>query len=282
MTERPLLRRDDVTVIVPCFNYGQWLWEALLSLVQQTRSPGHIVVVDDGSADDTAEVADRFAAEFGGDINIRVIRHSRNRGFVAALETGIAAAETPLIAHIDADDRVLPRYVELLAAALDEHPKAGFAYPLMRLFGDEAGVFFSGPFSPGRLVYDGNFIPHIAMFRRTAFLATRGYRDLPTHIDWDLWLSFLEVDQPGVLVDQVLYEWRRHASSMTHQPTSQRLRVRLDVLWHHQRLLVRYIVPGVPWLVRSVVRRVRVRLPHAERLDYARTLSCWVSADRES
>jgi glycosyltransferase involved in cell wall biosynthesis len=276
MTRAVSRRRDDVTVVVPCFNYGDWLWEALLSLVGQTCAPGHIVVVDDGSTDDTAAVADRFAVEFGASLDIRVIRHPQNLGFVTALETGFAASDTALIAHIDADDRVLPRYIELLAAALDAHPAAGFAYPLMRLFGDEEGIFYSGPFEPGRLVYDGNFIPHIAMFRRQAFLATRGYRNLPTHVDWDLWLSFLEAGHPGVLVEEVLYEWRRHAGSMTHQPTRQRLRVRLNVLWNHRGLLLRHAVPGIPWFVRSLVRRLRVRLPHAERLGYARTASCWI------
>jgi glycosyltransferase involved in cell wall biosynthesis len=273
-------RRDDVTVLVPCFNYGPWLWAALQSIVAQTVLPAHVIIINDGSTDDTSEVAARFVREFSTCLTVTVITHPHNRGFIAALETGLAATTTSLVAHIDADDQVLPRYVELLAAAMDANPTAGFAYPLMRLFGDETGIFYSGPFDAGRLVYDGNYIPHIAMFRREAFLATRGYRSLATHIDWDLWLSFLEARRPGVLVDEVLYEWRRHASSMTHQRTGQRLKARVDILWHHRRLLARHFRSGLPWLVHSLTRRVRVRLPHAERLGYARTTSCWVDLTR--
>ena len=269
-------RRNDVTIVVPCHNYGQWLGQALASLTTQTQSPGHVVVVDDGSVDDTADIAAAFAADPSHGIDVTVIRHEHNRGFIAALETGLAACDTPYVAHIDADDVVSPRYVEALAEALDAHPEAGFAYPWMRLFGDEEGLFFSGPFDPARLVYDGSYIPHIAMFRMAAFRATPGYRRLPTHVDWDLWLSFVGAGWPGVLVDEVLYEWRRHGASMTHRPTAQRLRTRLDVMWHHRRLLVRHAATGWLWLGRSLVRRVRVRLPGSEKLPYARTASCWV------
>jgi glycosyltransferase involved in cell wall biosynthesis len=266
-----------VAVLIPARDYGQYIREALESLAAQTVLPAEVLVIDDGSIDDSpqriAEAIDALP-----DLPLRVVRHERPRGFVASLIEGTALTNAELIAHVDADDRVLPRYLESLVEALDAHPNAGYAYPRVRLFGSETGVVLSGPFNAARLVYDGNYIPHIGIIRRSAYEATRGYRDLPSRADWDLWLSFLAAGFGGVFVDEVLYEWRRHDASMTlSEPVRSFARARVQL--GHPRLLGRYLVPGLPHLVRSVWRRLRLRLPFGDP-PYGRTSSCWV--ERES
>jgi glycosyltransferase involved in cell wall biosynthesis len=263
-----------VAVLIPARNYGEFREEALLSLRAQTVRPSEIWIIDDGSTDDTPAVIDRLTRELS-ELPIRSIRHPTPNGFVPSLVEGIAVSEAPLIAHVDADDRVLPRYIERLWRALEDHPDAAYAYPRMRLFGDETGVFLSGPFDAARLVYEGNYIPHIGIMRRASYLHSRGYRELETHVDWDLWLTLLEDGGRGVFVDEVLYEWRRHSSSMTMRPQLTRLSTRGRVLTGHPRLLLRYLLPGVPHLWRSLWRRVRVRIPLGAS-PYARTASCWI------
>jgi glycosyltransferase involved in cell wall biosynthesis len=266
-----------VAVLIPARDYGQYIREALDSLAAQTVLPADVLVIDDGSVDDTpARLAD--AIEALPDLRLRVVRHDHPRGFVASLVEGTALTDAPLIAHVDADDRVLPRYLESLVEALETHPDAGYAYPRVRLFGGETGVVLSGPFNAARLVYDGNYIPHIGIVRRTAYEATRGYRDLPSRADWDLWLSFLAAGFGGVFVDEVLYEWRRHQASMTlSEPVRSFARARVQL--GHPGLLVRYLLPGIPHLVRSAWRRVRIRIPIGNP-PYGRTASCWIEMDR--
>ena len=72
---------------------------------------------------------------------------------------GCAETDAEIFAVVSADDRVRPRYVEALTAALDADPRVGFAYPLMEMFGDEQGVVRSYPFSVDRLLFDHNYIP---------------------------------------------------------------------------------------------------------------------------
>jgi glycosyltransferase involved in cell wall biosynthesis len=268
-------RTVPVAVLIPARNYGAYLSEALRSLADQTVDPVEVLVIDDASVDDTPEVLAAAASSFP-DLPLRVIRHETPRGFVASLIEGTRATTAPYIAHVDADDRVRPRYLEALVDALENHPEAGYAYPRVELFGTESGVMLSAPFNAARLVYDGNYIPHTGILRRSAYEATRGYRDLPSRADWDLWLAFLEVGYGGLFVDEVLYEWRRHPVSMTMSEPS-RAFARARVQLGHPGLLVRYFLPGMPHLAITVWRRIRTRIPVGNP-PFARTASCWLEA----
>lgn len=266
-------RTLPVVVLIPARNYGEYIEEALRSLATQTALPAEVLVIDDGSTDDTPAVLDRLIRELP-DLSIRVKRHDKSIGFVNSLVEGTQLTDAPYIAHVDADDRVLPQYLERLVDALEANPDVAYVYPRMRLFGAETGVVLSGPFNPARLVYDGNYLTHIGIIRRTAYESSRGYRDIPSRADWDLWLSFLEAGHVSLFVDEVLYEWRRHSASMTmSEPV--RAFARLRVQLGHPRLLLRYFLPGLPHLARSIWRRVRLRIPFGTP-RYARSASTWL------
>jgi glycosyltransferase involved in cell wall biosynthesis len=113
-----------VTTIIPVFNRAAMLREAVASVLAQTYRPIEILIVDDGSTDDTPAVADALAAEHP---EIRVI-HQDNRGVGLARETGRLAARGELIQHLDSDDILYPRKFELQVAALRAQPECGVAY----------------------------------------------------------------------------------------------------------------------------------------------------------
>ena len=94
-----------VTVVIPAYNAGRWIVETIRSALDQTHAPLEVIVVDDGSTDDTAAVAERFPAP------VRVLRKS-NGGPASARNRGIAAASGTWIALLDADDRWLPCKLE--------------------------------------------------------------------------------------------------------------------------------------------------------------------------
>ncbi len=114
-----------VTTIIPVYNRAAMLREAVASVLAQTYSPIEILIVDDGSTDDTAHVADLLAREHSG--VIRVI-HQKNAGVGPAREAGRLAARGEFIQHLDSDDLLMPRKFELQVAALREHPECGAAY----------------------------------------------------------------------------------------------------------------------------------------------------------
>lgn len=268
-----------VAVVMPCYNYGRYVAESLRSLAAQTVTPFEVLVINDGSTDDSAQVLDELADELRDRLPIAVV-HQSNRGIVRTLNEGVAATSAPYILFVSPDDRTLPQLVAKLARALDDHPAAGYAYPKMRLFGDEAGVYLTFPFSAGRLLFDHNYVPGASMVRRGAYEAVGGFRELAAFEDWDLWLSFLDRGWKGILVPEVLYEWRRHATARSHQKVSSKLRLRVAILRGHPRSLVRYGLLAFPVTLWSLWRRLRIRLPFRPPTGYARSTTAWIEASR--
>src|SRR5689334_1514338 len=108
-------RAPRVSVVVPCWNQACFLPEAVGSVLEQTFRDFEIVIVDDGSPDDTADVAARLIAQ-NPDAQIRLVRRE-NGGLPAARNTGVAAARGELVLPLDADDRIAPGFLESAVAA---------------------------------------------------------------------------------------------------------------------------------------------------------------------
>jgi glycosyltransferase involved in cell wall biosynthesis len=113
-----------VTTIIPVYNRPAMLRDAVESVLAQTYRPIEIVIVDDGSTDDTPAVADALARQHP---EIRVI-HQQNRGVGPAREAGRVAARGEFIQHLDSDDLLYPRKFELQVAGLRAHPECGASY----------------------------------------------------------------------------------------------------------------------------------------------------------
>ena len=117
-----------VSTIIPVFNRPAMLREAVDSVLAQTYRPIEIVIVDDGSTDDTPRVIEELAARHP---EVRGVRQS-NGGPGRARETGRAEARGEFIQYLDSDDLLLPRKFELQVRALEEQPECGVAYGITR------------------------------------------------------------------------------------------------------------------------------------------------------
>jgi glycosyltransferase involved in cell wall biosynthesis len=263
---------------MPCHNYAAYVGEAVRSIAEQSVTPAEVLVIDDGSTDESAQVLHDLADELRGRTPLRVVSQE-NRGLIRVLNEGVAATSAPYILFVSADDRTRPQLVERLAEALDAHPEAGVAYSKMTLFGDEEGVYLTYPFSTGRLIFDHNYVPGAAMVRRSALDSVGGFRELPAHEDWDLWLGMVESGWRGVLVPEVLYEWRRHGAARNHQSARTKRRLRMGIISAHKQLLLRYAHLAIPYTGSALWRRIRLRLGPPP--PYARTASgCWIERAR--
>jgi glycosyltransferase involved in cell wall biosynthesis len=200
---------DDVTVVIPCFNHGRFVGEAVASALAQEGGAPRVVVVDDGSTDaQTGAALDRLPP------GVEVLRRS-NSGPAAARNAGAERTDTPLLLMLDADDRLLPGALGKLKAALGADPGCGYAYGVMRMFGAQSGeVRFPG-FDPYRLLYRpivGG--PGTMLVRREVFDQLGGYDPgLAGYEDWDLQLGALERGHPGCRVPEVTVEYRKHETS---------------------------------------------------------------------
>ena len=115
--DRPSTR---IAVVIPCYNHAHFLPEAVASVRAQTFERLELVIVDDGSPDNTAEVASRLIAD-NPERQIRLVRQ-RNQGLPASRNRGIETTDAEYILTLDADDRIAPDFVERCVAGLDDHP----------------------------------------------------------------------------------------------------------------------------------------------------------------
>jgi glycosyltransferase involved in cell wall biosynthesis len=145
-----------VSVVIPVRDGEKFLAATLQAALDQSLPPDEVIVVDDGSVDASAQVAEGFGSP------VRCLRRAESGGPGVARNDGIAAAAGDAVALLDADDLPHPRWLELLRAALDEAPAADLAFGHVRLFESDAGPGGAGPLHRG-------LIPNGLMLRRSAF-----------------------------------------------------------------------------------------------------------------
>jgi glycosyltransferase involved in cell wall biosynthesis len=239
------IEHDDVTVVIPCFNYGAFLDDAIGSLRNQEGGAPHITVVDDGSTDpETLAVLSRL------DDDVHLVRQP-NLGLSAARNTGYAAAQTPLLLALDADDMLPADALCALKRGLERDPSAGFAYGETRLWGDWQGKVAMPGWDPYRLLYRHTIGP-TALTRRELFEDLGGYdRTMKAYEDWEFWLRALARGWHGVKVPEVTFLYRRHGETMLtgarrrHRMWYRRIRSKHRDLYRRRRELARQSDLGV-------------------------------------
>ena len=205
-----------VSVVIPCYNQAHFLKEAIGSALAQSYSHVEIIVLDDGSVDNTAEVTASHA-----DTGVRHVRQE-NQGLAAARNAGLAASRGSYIVFLDADDRLLPQAIESGLACLREHPRCALAYGRYQ-FISTSGSYWA----PGTPPYFGdehyeallrvNFIGMGAavIYRRAALESVGGFdTTLRACEDYDLYLR-LARDLPLCGHDHPVAEYRKHDANMT-------------------------------------------------------------------
>ena len=208
-----------LSLVIATYNHGRYLPDALESALGQTR-PAEVIVVDDGSTDDTPAVLGRFAGR------VRVHRQP-NRGLSAARNAGLDLASGAYVSFLDADDVVAPTKLASQAAVLDADSRLGWTYCDVRIDDEATGkrtlVSERFRYQDRRLdgwlfpeLVRGNFIPAISpLIRRPALAAAGGFDpSLPALEDWDLWLR-LSLVAPARYVAEPLATYRMRASGMS-------------------------------------------------------------------
>jgi glycosyltransferase involved in cell wall biosynthesis len=204
-----------VAVVIPTYDYGRFVARAVQSALDQTLPPVEVVVVDDGSTDDTPDVLRAFGSR------IRVVRQA-NRGVAAARNRGARESSAGVLAFLDADDAWHPRMLAVTVAALRHRPDAGAVHCGLREVdeqGGEVGLTVSG--WGGRIAEDLLMMRPVlpltgsaSLVPRTVFEALGGYDErLSTSADWDLCLR-ISLEHPIVFVPDALVSYTLHRSNM--------------------------------------------------------------------
>ncbi|MBW8311774.1 MAG: glycosyltransferase [Rhizobium sp.] len=232
-----------VSIVIPCYNAGDLLREAVDSALAQTHADTEVVVVDDGSTDPrTAEVLASLA-----DPRVTVIRQA-NAGPAAARNRAIAAATGEFILPLDADDRFDPTYAAKALAEMQRDPALGIVYCDAMKFGAETGIWRLPAFSLREMAVD-NVVFCSSLFRKADWAAVGGYRESLRHgmEDYEFWLRILSLGRGVAKIPEPLFFYRiqersRTTQFMEHRPNvvatyAEIFRANLDFFARHAEVL---------------------------------------------
>jgi glycosyltransferase involved in cell wall biosynthesis len=209
-----------VSIVVPNYNQGRYVCDAIQSALGQTYRSFEVIVVDDGSTDNSREVV----AQFGD--QVRYI-WQENQGLAGARNTGIRAAKGDLIGLLDSDDQWLPVFLETMLSLSDQYPEATVYYCRARGMnndGHDLPQVFGGPIISPEGIYQAlvraNFlIPSTILTRRRAIMSA-GLFDPTLRLceDWDLWLRLLP-KATFVGTSECMARYRVHNTSLSTDVT---------------------------------------------------------------
>lgn len=179
-----------VSTIIPVFNRAALLREAVQSVLDQTYRPIEIIIVDDGSTDDTARVADRLALDNPSEIKVI---YQKNTGPGLAREAGRLVARGEFVQYLDSDDVLLPKKFELQVAGLRQHPECGISYGKTK-FGRKGDVLIDIPWKRTGEMIETMFPSFLQarwwgtstpIYRRTLTDQAGPWTDLKNEEDWE-------------------------------------------------------------------------------------------------
>jgi glycosyltransferase involved in cell wall biosynthesis len=216
-----------ISVLMPCFNHGAFIGEAIESVLAQTFQEFEIVVVDDGSTDAvTARTLSQLRTAK------TTVLTTKNRGLPAARNHAARHASGEFFCALDADDKLAAMWFEKAINVLDERPEIAFVSHWLDTFGDEHWTW-----KPERCdlpsLLARNAVNGAALVRRNAFEAIGGYDESMREgcEDWDFWLRLVEHGFEGTIIPEVLFHYRRRADSMSREMLDEeRYRRPLDAL----------------------------------------------------
>lgn len=234
----------EISVIIPTFNYAHYIKEAIKSVISQTYTDFEIIVIDDGSTDDTKEVLQAY-------IRTNVIKYiyQKNKGLAAARNTGISSSTGRFITFLDSDDLFTKDKLQLLRTALVSHPDAGMAYGNHILW-VRAKLYKKPKFSPGTAP-SGWILPQLfrnalmsvpsVMVRRECFERIGLFNEsLTTTEDWEMWMR-IAAEYKVVYVDKIIAYVRVHPDSMSRdfiKMGENKMHIQKSIYFKYQTLLL--------------------------------------------
>jgi glycosyltransferase involved in cell wall biosynthesis len=218
-----------IDVIIPCYNYGRFLSQCVKSVLGQVGVDVRVLVIDDASPDNTAEVAAALARE---DPRVTVIRHTTNKGHIKTYNEGIEWASADYMLLLSADDYLLPSALARATNLMDAHPEVGFTFgnvielsdngketpikSIIKATGDSDKRILEGRELIELTGAQGNQVTTCSAVVRTELQKhLGGYREeLPHAGDAEMWLRFAVHASVGfIFAYQGVY--RRHSASMS-------------------------------------------------------------------
>lgn len=217
-----------VSVVVPCYNYGKFLPDCVRSITTQEGVRVRVLIIDDCSTDDSADVGSRLAE---CDENVEFRRHEHNQGHIATYNEGLLEwADGDYVTLLSADDELTPGSLARSVAIMQANPGVGMVYGGIQEFGDNIVAKTSSTGQRGAVVYDRqdwlrkrclegvNVVPTPGTVLRTSIhISAGGYDPVLTHAgDFEMWLRVAAIADIGYVRGEPQGRYRLHTASMSY------------------------------------------------------------------
>lgn len=220
------IMNPTISVIMGAYNCAHTLPEAIAAIQHQTVSDWEFIICDDGSSDETWQVASEFQRN---DERIVLLRNEKNLGLNATLNKCLAAASGYYIARMDGDDICAPDRFEKELALYAKHPEAGVISCSMSFFDDE-GIFgkmiYDAAPQPKDLLHGSQFCHAGALMRRDVLEALGGYSESKNTLrveDYDLWVRMYAAGYRGFNTQEILYSMRDDRNAISRRTFQSRI-----------------------------------------------------------
>jgi GT2 family glycosyltransferase/glycosyltransferase involved in cell wall biosynthesis/SAM-dependent methyltransferase len=209
----------EVSVVIPLYNYENYIVEALESVCNQSLETLDLIIVDDHSTDRSLEIATAWARNAASRFNrIAVLANPSNIGLGPCRNSAFDAADTPYVLPLDADNRLTPNCCEALLRAV-KRSSAAYIYPTIQQFGAATARISNAPYEPQRFVGE-NYIDAMALVSKEAWAMIGGYDSFYGWEDYDFWCRLAEIGLVGEWLAEPLAEYRVHPQSMLRTQTT--------------------------------------------------------------
>ena len=198
-----------ISVIIPCYNYARYLADAVSSVIAQSCQDFEIIIVNDGSTDNTRDVAERLLAQYPRH-SVRLINQENSGQPAISRNNAIRVSRGRYVICLDADDMLAPTMLEQCLRLLESHPEISIAYTDRLDFDGVEGVVQAGEYDFSRLI-EANHISYCALYPREVWERVGGYRENVKAVeDWDFWIAAGALGFRGKRIPLPLFKYRRH------------------------------------------------------------------------
>jgi glycosyltransferase involved in cell wall biosynthesis len=229
-----VIQPGRVSIVIPCYGQAEYLPDAIESALAQTYHDVEVVVVNDGSPDDTSEVARRYSV---------VLVEQENAGLSAARNAGIRVSTGQFILPLDSDDMIHPTYAEKAVPLFTTG--VGIVRAYQQNFGDDDRAYKLRDVKTVNDILQRNAICCCSVFRRDLWEKVGGYDESMKngYEDWEFWIRILAKRKQVRTIPEVLFYYRKHGRSMVDDAVEQHWDIHDYIRQKHKPLYKGIVTP---------------------------------------
>lgn len=231
-----MIKSPKISIIIPCYNYGKYLMEAVNSVLNQTFTDFEIIIVDDGSTDPfTLKLLKKLSCP-----NTKTY-FITNQGVSHARNYGCSLSKGEFVLFLDADDYISPKFLEKTAFILNNKKEIDFVSTWTNVFGTENYIWKTKLANKTNILGE-NTLTVTSLLRKSMFLKLKGYDCNLRHgfEDWELWIRILSNEYKGYIIKEPLFNYRKKTTSLLSDAINHKDEIMKYIFKKHKTLLNKY------------------------------------------